>query len=173
MQPHLLHMLFRFSIGFVPIDMTEFIFKLIAQEHVFPDGQQGDQGQFLVNDHNILLFGFFQGFKLAQLSVVIDFSCVRTVGINAGKHVHQRGFARAVFPDQGVDFSAFHHQVDIVQRFDAWEFLGDVFHFQDHVSQARFLLFTVTVFQEKGRGQAPPIGIKLLCPAAGAEHGFR
>ena len=136
----MLHVFFGFCIGSVPVDDAGAVLELVAQKHVLANGKQWDQRQLLVNDHDVFSFGILEGFKLAQLAVVIDFPGVGAVGINAGEYVHQGAFPGAVFTDKSMDLAAFHHQIHVVKRFDTREFFGDVFHFQDDVSQARFLL---------------------------------
>ena len=46
-------------------------------------------------------------------------------GKHAGKYVHQRGFARAVFAQQCVYLSAAHGKIHVIQHGDAEERLGD------------------------------------------------
>ena len=139
-QPNLPHVLFRFGIGLVPVDNTRAVLDFVAEEHIFPDGQQRDKGQFLVDDNDIFRFGFLQCFELAQFTVIVKISGISPIGIYSGKDVHQCGFSCTVLTDQCVNFSSFDNQINIIQCLDAREFFGDVFHFQDHISQVGSLL---------------------------------
>ena len=88
-QPHLLHMLFGLIVGLVPVDKAEFVFDLIAQEHVFSNGQQRDQGQFLVNNDDAHRLAVLLVLELTELSVIVDFAGVAARRIGSGEHVHQ------------------------------------------------------------------------------------
>ena len=165
-QPHLLHMLFGLVVGLVPVDKAEFVFDLIAQEHVFSNGQQRDQGQFLVNNDDAHRLAVLLVLELTELSVIVDFAGVaaRRIGdlarvaarrVGPGEHVHQCGFSRAVFPDQRVDLAFLHLQVHVVQRFHAGELLGDGAHFQKCLSQTKFLLSAAVSEMKTGRGRRP------------------
>ena len=158
-QPHLAHVALRLAVGSVPVDVAHGVFDLVAQKHVFPDGQQGDQGQLLVDDDDAQGLAVLLGFKLAQLALVVDLAGVAPGGVGARKHVHQGGFARSVLADQGVDFPGLHPQIHVIQGFDAGKFLGDGLHFQNNVSQGVFLLSMVCLkIRRAGRLPRPPVG---------------
>src|SRR5690606_10787320 len=73
----------------------------------------------------------------AALPVEVDLALVRAVRVDAGEHLHQRRLAGAVLAADGVDLTAPHGQVDVLQRLDAGERLGDPGHPQNvvgHVS---------------------------------------
>ena len=67
---------------------------------------------------------------LHRLAVFADLALLGL--IQAEQHAHQRGFARAVFPQKRVDLRLFQLQGDVVIRLDAGKLLGDVKHF-DHI----------------------------------------
>ena len=144
--------------GLVPVDVPHGIFDLVAQEHVLPDGQQGDQGQLLVDDDDALGLAVLLGPELAQLALVVDLAGVAADGVGAREHVHQRGFAGAVFADQCVDLPGFHLQVHVVQSLDAGKFLGNGLHLQNNISQMGSLLSQVCRKNKAGGAFAPPTG---------------
>ena len=61
------------------------------------------------------------------LPVNVDLPFVRK--INAGEHVHQCGFAAAVFPQQRQDLALMQLQVHGIVGHDLSEALGNVLHF--------------------------------------------
>ena len=128
-------MLFCFMIGLIPVNETSLGLDLIAQKHIFADGQQRNQGQFLMDNNNTLCFAVLQCFELAQLSVIINLTCIGIRRINTRQDIHQCGFASTVLADQCVNFSAFNNQIDIIQCLDARKFLCNGFHFQNDICQ--------------------------------------
>ena len=54
--------------------------------------------------------GFLRRTDIHFFASQIDFTRVRL--INAGQHIHQRGFARAVFAKQGQNFALADVQID-------------------------------------------------------------
>ena len=66
---------------------------------------------------------------LHGLSVLADLAGLRL--IQSEKDTHQCGFSCAVFTQKRVDLAFFQLQGDVVVRFDAGEFLGDVKHLND------------------------------------------
>ena len=101
---------------------------LVAQEDVFGDGQEGHQGQLLVDDGHAQMFAVADALELALFPLKHDGAAVAAVGVDAREHFHQRGFARAVFAHDGVDFTGAHLQVDPVQGNDAREGFADIPH---------------------------------------------
>ena len=85
---------------------------------------------------------------LDGLAVFADLARLRL--IQAEEHAHERGFAGAVFTEQGVDLALFELQGDVVVGLDARELLGDVKHF-DHIR--RSVVHTATYF---------PISVSVL-----------
>ena len=82
--------------------------------------------------------------ETAQLALVVNFTFIGSVGINAAEHVHQRGFARAVFAAQSVDFLFSHLDVYLIQRLYAGKLLGDIFHLKDDIVLQFQILFPLT-----------------------------
>ena len=58
---------------------------------------------------------------------------VGAVRVHPRQHLHQRRLAGAVLAADRVDLAAAHRQVDVLQRLDAGEGLGDPAHLQDVV----------------------------------------
>ena len=86
-----------------------------------------------MNDDDTQTFAVFDFGEFTYFAVVNDITGVGTIGINAAENLHQRGFTCAVLTDQCVDGATLYHQVHVIQRFDAGEFLGDIFHFEDNI----------------------------------------
>ena len=106
LQTNLIHVDTGFVIGLVPVN-PEAAFPLVAEEHILTDRKLRDQGELLVNNDNSLLFAVAKGVELAGFSVINDVTGIGAIGIGAGKHVHQSGFAGAVFADKRMDFAPF------------------------------------------------------------------
>ena len=153
MQTHLRHMLFGLCIGLLPVNHAKAITELVAEKHVLADRQERNKGKLLMNNDNIFFFAFPKVVELAKLAVVVDFSAICAHRIDARKHVHQRGFSRAVLADQRMDLPALNDKVYVVQRLDAGEFLGDGFHFQYRIRQSEVPPFWQPT--KNGRGRCP------------------
>ena len=66
---------------------------------------------------------------LNNLAVFLDDARFRL--IKAEQNAHQRGFSRAVFSQQGVDFAPAKLERDVVIGHNAGEFFPDVEHFNN------------------------------------------
>jgi len=55
--------------------------------------------------------------------------------VHPGEHLHQRGLARAVLTDHGVDLARLAVQGDPVEHLDAEEALADVAHLEQRCHQ--------------------------------------
>ncbi len=66
--------------------------------------------------------------RLQFLAFPENFPAPGAMGINAGKHFHQRGFARAVLTAKADTLARAHFQVNSVKRFHAVEVLTDIAH---------------------------------------------
>lgn len=71
------------------------------------------------------------GLEAHPLAVEVDFPAGWLV--QAAQDVHQRGFARAVLPEQRVDLTGFDDQVDVVVGHQGPENLGDPLQFKFHI----------------------------------------
>lgn len=60
-----------------------------------------------------------------------DGDCTGILGIDAGEDLDQRRFARAIDPQQRVDFAGVQREIDIVQRFDDAEPFFDSLHVEN------------------------------------------
>ena len=83
------------------------------------------------DDNDALFLGLTNVVELADLAIVNNVAAVLTLGINAGKNIHQGGLTRAVFAADCHDLALFHLQIDIIQRSEPGELLDNVVHFQD------------------------------------------
>ena len=104
---------------------------LVAEEDVLGDGQVRDQREFLVDDHDAALLARADVLELAGLAVEEDLPFVTAVRIDAAEHLHQGRLARAVLTADGVDLALGDGQVDVGERLDTGEGLGDGAHFED------------------------------------------
>jgi hypothetical protein len=129
-QPHLGEQFPGPAEGDVPIDDAE-PGRLVAKEDVFRDRQQWDQREFLVNDDDAEVFAVGNRGELPLGALIENLAFIGSVRIDAAEHLHQRGFAGAVFAADGVDLAGLHHQIDIAQRLHARKALGYPSHFQD------------------------------------------
>ncbi|MPM70527.1 hypothetical protein SDC9_117482 [bioreactor metagenome] len=84
-----------------------------------------------MDDADAAVFAVANLLEMANSAIIDDLATVAAKRVDAGKHVHQRGFSRAVFADQCVDFTAAHLQADIVQRLDTGEFFCNMSHFEN------------------------------------------
>ena len=148
-QAHLAHVALRLAVGLVPVDVAGLVPDLVAQEHVLPDGEQGNEGQLLVDDDDAKGLAVLLIFELAQLALVVDLAGVAARRVGPREHIHQGGLASPVFADEGVNLAGLHLKIYVVQRLDARKFLGDGSHFQYGICQTVFLL-SAFFLQEKG-----------------------
>ena len=77
-----------------------FLLGLHAQKNVFRDGQVVGDAQLLMDDRDARVQRLFWAYKTNGLAVQNDFALGRR--IHAGEDFDQRGLARAVLPQQGV-----------------------------------------------------------------------
>ena len=78
---------------------------LVAEKDVLGDRKQRHQREFLVDDDDAHPLAVMDALEVAFLAHVMDFAGVAPVRIDPRKHLHQRGFAGAVFADDGVDLA--------------------------------------------------------------------
>ena len=131
----------------VPVDDAVFG-VLVAEEDVFGDRQHRHQGKLLVDDDDAAAFAVVDAAEVALLTLVDDSAIIGAVRINPRQHLHQGGFAGAVFPDNGVDLAFSNAQIDVRQGLHAWEGLGDVAHLKKGRGHRLSLLATVLVWIE-------------------------
>ena len=99
---------------------------LNAQDDVVQDGEAFHQLEVLMHHADAKGIGVVGVFDLHFLAVLFDDALFRL--IQTEQDAHQRGFASAVFPQQGVDLAALQLQGDVVVGDDAWEPFRDVKH---------------------------------------------
>ena len=117
LQAHLPHVFLGLMIGAVPVN-AEFAPALIAQEHIFSDGQLWDQCQLLMDDDDTLLLAVLQSLKLAFLTVIDDVAGIASEGIDAAQHVHQSDLPAPFSPTRAWISPALHFQIDVIQCLD-------------------------------------------------------
>ncbi len=91
------------------------------QEDVLGHGQMLGQVQFLVDHRDARFDGLGRVCQDLGLSVDLDGAAVRLV--DTRKDLHERGLARAVFADQGVDAAGARVERHLAERLDRAEAL--------------------------------------------------
>ena len=97
-----------------------------SQYDIFCGGKDVHQFEVLMDHADAALEGILGGGDGDRISADQNLALIGK--INSGQHVHQGGFAAAVFTQQGQNLTAFDVQRDIVVGNDFAEALGDVFH---------------------------------------------
>ena len=100
---------------------------LETERDVFSGSEDVDQLEVLVDHADAVAVGIARGADDDLLAVDEDLSLVGEV--NAREHVHERGFAAAVFAEQRQDLAPVDIEPDAVIGDDGAEALGDVAHF--------------------------------------------
>ena len=106
-----------------------------------------------MNHADAEIVGIVGVLDLDFLSVFFDGAFLGLV--ETEQHAHQRGFAGAVFAEQGMDFAFFELKRDIVVCDDAGKTLGDMQHFnrigalQPHLPPSLFGYLYHTTFRGK------------------------
>ena len=109
---------------------------LHAQDDVVQDREALHQLEVLVDHADPQGVGVVGVLDLHHLAVLFDGALLRLV--QAEEHAHERGLARAVLSQQGVDLSPLQLERDVVVGDDPWKAFGDVEHldriwlFQDY-----------------------------------------
>ena len=134
-EADLAHVLLGLVEGLVPVDNAELVPELVAHEHILAYRKQRNKGKLLVDDNYADGLRILEVLELAELAVIVYLAIVAAHGELAAEHVHQRALAGAVFTYEGVYLALLHHEVDVVQRLDAGEFLRDGAHFKQYFSQ--------------------------------------
>ena len=100
---------------------------LETERDIFSGSEDVDQLEVLVDHADAVAVGIARGADDDLLAVDEDLSLVGEV--NAREHVHERGFAAAVFAEQRQDLAPVDIEPDAVIGDDGAEALGDVAHF--------------------------------------------
>ena len=97
-----------------------------TQHDVIQHAEAFHQFEMLVNHADAQIVGHVGVLDVDLFAVLFDDALFRL--IQTKQYAHQRGFARAVFAQKGVDFAPAQLQSHIIIGLDAREFLGDVKH---------------------------------------------
>ncbi len=84
-----------------------------------------------MDDDDAQVFAVADILEGTHLTLVDDVAGIAAVRVDAREHLHQRGFAGAVFADDRMDLAFAHGQVDVVQRLHTREAFLDAAHFQN------------------------------------------
>ena len=101
----------------------------IAEDDVFGDGERGYKHEVLMNHAQATTNGIVGALDVDDFAVEQDFSFVGPV--QSIEHVHQCGFACAVFAQERVNFARIEAEVDCVIGHNTGEALGEVSYFED------------------------------------------
>ena len=100
----------------------------MSDKNIFGSREIGIGCRMLINSRNAVLL-CNKGIRHDDfLSVKDNFSPVRLV--HSCQRLDKGGFARSVFPDNGMNFSLFQVKTHIIQCFHTRKNLGDMIHFQ-------------------------------------------
>src|SRR5215831_1668672 len=100
--------------------------RLAPDEDVVRHGQVTHQAELLVNDADTELLGCPRTRDLDFLAFELD--ATRILGVDPGEHLHQRGFAGAVFATQRVHLAVAQVEATLVERVYAGKALVDAYH---------------------------------------------
>ena len=123
-----LDQLFRILKKFPPVEDAGNHGRLAAEEDVFCRREMGNQVEFLVDYADAQFLRLPRAGDLNPPSVDENFAAVFPVG--PAQDFHQRGLARAVFPQQHMDFSPRQVEAHLIERHDTRECFADVPQFQ-------------------------------------------
>jgi len=123
----------RPGMGGAPVDQAVMAL-FVAEEDVLGDRELGDQGELLVDDDDAERLAGPDVGELGFLPVEQDQALVLPVRIDPAEHLHEGRLARPVLADEGMDLAATHGQIDVVERLDARERLGDPPHLEENVA---------------------------------------
>ncbi|MNO65827.1 hypothetical protein D3C76_565970 [compost metagenome] len=97
--------------------------RLAAEEDVGGNGELRQQVQLLVDDADPLILGVAGTLEVHRLAAIAD--AARIGLIDAGQHLHQGGFAGAIFTEQGHHLARIDSQTCFVEGADTGEGLDD------------------------------------------------
>ena len=98
------------------------------------------------------------------LALEDDLATVRLM--HAGQGLDERGLARAVLADEGMDLSGAQIELHAVQRLDAREYLGDILHLQQvlrHGSAPYTVFTTLLIIFYRILGKCQCLNLKWMC----------
>ena len=139
------------SLGhFAFAQQAEAVAQLMAEEDIFYRREVGNQAELLEHNANPGGNRIPIGRKLSGLPV--DKNLPFVLMFDTAQNLHQGGFARAIFPEQGVDFAALHLQVDGLEGLHPRVTLTDVFQLQKTAHTADLALRRKTWAPRTTRG---------------------
>ena len=97
----------------------------VAHEDVLGDGELGVEAELLVHRGDAGGLGLVRAVEADLLAVDADRAAVRLV--DARDDLDERGLAGPVLADEGMDLTGGDREVDVLQRADTREGLGDAF----------------------------------------------
>ena len=147
--------------------------ELAADEDVLGHRQVVHHVQLLVNDDDARLLGLAGVVEFHLAPLVGDGAGI--LGVDAGQHLHQRGFARAVFTHQRVHLALAHLQIDVIQRVHAGERFVDALHrqydFSHDTSSISIPAYAIRAALVPGGDQPEQRAVVARIPAGGQVTG--
>src|SRR5262245_33355792 len=182
LQLELIEQFLRPGVQLAPIDQAERAEppRLAPDEDVFGDRQVRRQAQFLMHEADAERLGLRRVLRIDLAPVEADLAAV--LPHDSGEDLHQRGFARAVFANQGMDFAAPRREVHPGERPRAGERLRYAAHFKNVGLIVHYISHRATEKKRRGgdketRGQGIsfPLSLRLcgyLATPASASKSF-
>ena len=149
--------LLRIGVHTLPIHHEAVFHDLPPHEYVFRHGQLFRQVQLLIDDGNAHPLRIVRRGDFHFPAVKQDFAFVLL--ICARKHLHQRGFARAVFAEQRVHLALFHGEIYVIQRQNAREFFNDALHLQKFCHGTLSHPFNISIVKTAAAMRAAAVGL--------------
>ncbi len=112
----------RLTILGAPVD-KQATFDFLTEKQRFADRETARQQPFLMDEMHTGCFDLAR--RVALETLAIDAQAASVGAVNAGQHLDQRRFARAVFANQPMNRSRGHLQVDPVKRLGCAETFAD------------------------------------------------
>ena len=112
-----------------------------ADKHVFCHGEVRAERDLLIHGADAEILRLLRGVDMRFGSVQNDASGILL--INAGQHLDQGGFSRAVFSHQRMDLAPAQNKIHIAQGFDAGKGFADPMHGQNNIVFHPFISISV------------------------------
>ena len=158
----------RLTVDFFPVDERRKrpkagAARLAAEADVFGDGHFFDEGEFLVDDGEARALGVGDAVEMRGLAGDGQLAVVAAVRVEAAEELDERGFARAVFAAERVDFAGPQVEGNVAQGGHAGEAFGDAaggehfvgFHFTAEAQRTQRGAEVFVAVVEGGKGALP------------------
>ncbi len=123
--------------GLVAVQKISGAHQFGPEHDVLGDGEDGDEHEMLVDHAHAGVDRVGGRMDNHLFPIHKDFALVRLV--KAVEDVHQGGFARAVFPQQGKDFTLFEGEVNMIVGQHTGEAFGNTLEFENRSHRHSFI----------------------------------